>query len=64
MPPSQAEQMVAALRDKKLKVAYLAYEGEQHGFRKAENIKRTMEAELYFYSLIFDLDLKEKIEPC
>lgn len=64
VPPSQAEQMVAALRDKKLKVAYLAYEGEQHGFRKAENIKRTMEAELYFYSLIFDLDLKEKIEPC
>lgn len=63
VPPSQAEQMVAALKDKKLTVAYLAYEGEQHGFRKAENIKRTMEAELYFYALIFDLDLKEKIEP-
>ncbi|MCW5824550.1 MAG: S9 family peptidase [Cyanobacteria bacterium TGS_CYA1] len=63
VPPSQAEQMVAALKDKKVTVAYLAYEGEQHGFRKAENIKRTMEAELYFYALIFDLDLKEKIEP-
>jgi len=63
VPPSQAEQMVAALRNKKLKVAYIAYEGEQHGFRKAENIKRTMEAELYFYSLIFGLKLQEEIKP-
>ncbi len=63
VPPSQTEQMVDALRRKKLTVAYLAYEGEQHGFRKAENIKRTLEGELYFYSLIFGLTLQEKIEP-
>ncbi len=63
VPASQAEQMVDALCRKKLTVAYLAYEGEQHGFRKAENIKRTLEGELYFYSLIFGLNLQEKIEP-
>jgi dipeptidyl aminopeptidase/acylaminoacyl peptidase len=44
-------------------VAYLAFEGEQHGFRRAENIKRSLEAELYFYSRIFKFDLPEKIEP-
>jgi dipeptidyl aminopeptidase/acylaminoacyl peptidase len=63
VPPNQAEAMVDALRTKKLPVAYLAFEGEQHGFRRAENIKRSLEAELYFYSQIFKFDLAEKIEP-
>jgi dipeptidyl aminopeptidase/acylaminoacyl peptidase len=63
VPPNQAEAMVEALRAKKLPVAYLAFEGEQHGFRRAENIKRSLEAELYFYSRIFKFDLQEKIEP-
>jgi dipeptidyl aminopeptidase/acylaminoacyl peptidase len=63
VPPSQAEMMVAALRAKKLPVAYLAFEGEQHGFRKAETIQRTLEAELYFYSRVFKFPLAEKIEP-
>ena len=63
VPPNQAEAMVDALRAKKLPVAYLAFEGEQHGFRRAENIKRSLEAELYFYSRIFKFDLSEKIEP-
>lgn len=63
VPPSQTEKMVQALRDKKVPVAYLAYEGEQHGFRKAENIKRTLEAELFFYAKVFELDLSEKNEP-
>jgi dipeptidyl aminopeptidase/acylaminoacyl peptidase len=49
VPPNQAEAMVAALRSKGLPVAYLAYAGEQHGFRKAENIIRSLESELYFY---------------
>ncbi|MCH8021540.1 S9 family peptidase, partial [candidate division KSB1 bacterium] len=44
-------------------VAYVAFEGEQHGFRKAENVKRTLEAELYFYSKIFGFTLAEDIEP-
>jgi len=63
VPPSQAEKMVAALRAKKLPVAYLAFEGEQHGFRKAENIKRVLEAELYFYSKIFAFELADSVEP-
>ena len=48
VPPSQAERMVEALRSKGLPVAYLAFEGEQHGFRKAETIERTLQAELLF----------------
>jgi dipeptidyl aminopeptidase/acylaminoacyl peptidase len=63
VPPSQAEKMVEAVRAKKLPVAYLTFEGEQHGFRKAENIKRVLEAELYFYSNIFGFDLVELVEP-
>jgi dipeptidyl aminopeptidase/acylaminoacyl peptidase len=63
VPPSQAEMMVEALRAKHLPVAYVAFEGEQHGFRRAENIKRTLEAELYFYSRVFKFDLPEFIEP-
>jgi dipeptidyl aminopeptidase/acylaminoacyl peptidase len=63
VPPSQAELMVDALRVKKLPVAYLAFEGEQHGFRKAETIKRTLEAELYFYSRIFGFPLADSVEP-
>jgi dipeptidyl aminopeptidase/acylaminoacyl peptidase len=63
VPPNQAEIMVEAVRAKKLPVAYLAFEGEQHGFRKAENIKRVLEAELYFYSKIFGFDLADSVEP-
>ena len=39
VPPNQAEKMFEAVRTKKLPVAYLTFEGEQHGFRKAENIE-------------------------
>ena len=53
MPPDQAEMMVDALRAKGLPVAYLPFEGEQHGFRQAANIKRALEAELYFYAQVF-----------
>ncbi len=63
VPPSQAELMVAALRAKKLPVAYIAFEGEQHGFRRAENIKRSLDGELYFYSKVFHFNLAEPIEP-
>ena len=61
--PSQTEMMVEALRAKKLPVAYLAFEGEQHGFRRAENIRRTLEAELYFYSRVFGFELADPVEP-
>ena len=62
VPPNQAEKMFEAVRAKKLPVAYLAFEGEQHGFRKAENIKRVLEAELYFYSKVFGFELAEPVE--
>jgi dipeptidyl aminopeptidase/acylaminoacyl peptidase len=50
--PEQSEAMAQALRSKGVPFAYLAYEGEQHGFRRAENIKTTVEAELYFYARV------------
>ncbi len=63
VPPSQAELMVEALRAKGLPFAYLAYEGEQHGFRKARNIRRSLEAELYFYAKVFGFEPADTIEP-
>jgi dipeptidyl aminopeptidase/acylaminoacyl peptidase len=63
VPPNQAEKMVEAVRAKKLPVAYLTFEGEQHGFRKAENIKRVLEAELYFYSKVFGFELADAVSP-
>jgi dipeptidyl aminopeptidase/acylaminoacyl peptidase len=54
VPPSQAEDMVAALEAKGLPYAYIAFEGEGHGFRKAENIEAAAEAELSFYAQVFD----------
>ena len=61
--PNQAERMVDALREKGLPVAYIPFEGEQHGFRKSENIKRALEAELYFYSRILGFDIADDFEP-
>jgi dipeptidyl aminopeptidase/acylaminoacyl peptidase len=53
VPPNQAETMVDALRKKGVPVCYVLFEGEQHGFRRAENIQRSLDAELYFYASIF-----------
>ena len=61
--PNQSERMVEVLRQKRLPVAYLPFEGEGHGFRRAENIKRALDAELYFYSRVFRFDLAEPVEP-
>jgi dipeptidyl aminopeptidase/acylaminoacyl peptidase len=63
VPPDQSEKIFEAVKAKGLPVAYIAYEWEQHGFRRAENIKRSYEAELYFYSKIFQFDLSDQIEP-
>jgi dipeptidyl aminopeptidase/acylaminoacyl peptidase len=62
-PPSQAETMVAALRSRGIPVAYLAFEGEGHGFRRAETLKRSLEAELYFYSRVLGFPLADPVEP-
>jgi dipeptidyl aminopeptidase/acylaminoacyl peptidase len=56
VPPSQAELIVGALRDKGLPHAYLLFEGEQHGFRKAETIVAATEAELSFYAQILGFE--------
>ncbi|WP_334722148.1 alpha/beta hydrolase family protein [Nostoc sp.] len=63
VPPNQTEAMVTALRTKGVPVAYLPFEAEEHGFRKAPNIKRSLSAELYFYSRIFDFEIAESVEP-
>jgi dipeptidyl aminopeptidase/acylaminoacyl peptidase len=63
VPPNQAEQMVEALRSKGIPVSYVAFPGEQHGFRQAKNIKRALDAELYFYSRVFRFELAEEVEP-
>ena len=63
VPPNQAELMVEALRRKGLPVAYISFEGEQHGFRRAENIKRALDAELDFYSRVLGFALADPVEP-
>ena len=63
VPPNQAETMVEALRAKGIPVAYLPFAGEQHGFRQAQNIKRALDGELYFYSRVFGFELAEPVEP-
>ncbi|HSS22388.1 MAG TPA: S9 family peptidase [Pyrinomonadaceae bacterium] len=63
VPPNQAETMVAALKEKGIPVAYLPFAGEQHGFRQAKNIKRSLDGELYFYSRVLGFELAEPVEP-
>ncbi|MBM3819374.1 MAG: S9 family peptidase [Acidimicrobiia bacterium] len=63
VPPNQSQMMADALRAKGLPVAYLAFEGEQHGFRKAETITRSLEAELYFYGAVLGFEPADQIEP-
>ena len=63
MPPNQAEIMVEALRTKGIPVSYVPFAGEQHGFRQAKNIKRSLDGELYFYSRVFRFGLAEPVEP-
>ena len=55
VPPNQSEMMAEAVRKKGLKVKYVTFEGEQHGFRKAENIIRCLEEELAFYRDVFGM---------
>jgi len=63
VPADQAERMVEALRTKGIPVAYVAFAGEQHGFRQAKNIKSALDGELYFYSRVFGFGLAEAVEP-
>jgi dipeptidyl aminopeptidase/acylaminoacyl peptidase len=53
VPPSQSRAIVSALQKKGVPVEYIEFEGEQHGFRKAESVVRSLEAELAFYGKVF-----------
>jgi len=63
VPPSQAALMVEALRENGVPVAHVLFPDEQHGFRKAENLERALEAELFFYSRVFGFTPADPIVP-
>ncbi len=63
VPPQQSEMMADAVRKKGLPVSYVTFEGEQHGFRKAENIVRALESELYFYGKVFGFTPADTLAP-
>lgn len=63
VPPNQAELMYNAIRQKGLPAACVTYDGEGHGFRKAENIKHSLESELYFFQKVFYLPLEAQVAP-
>ena len=63
VPPEQSEKMYQALVKKGIPTAYILFHQEQHGFRQAANIKRTVEAIAYFFSKILGFQLADKIEP-
>jgi dipeptidyl aminopeptidase/acylaminoacyl peptidase len=52
VPPNQTQLMVDGLKNRNVPVGYVLFDGEQHGFRKGENIRRAMDAELYFYAAL------------
>ncbi|KAJ3700209.1 hypothetical protein LUZ61_003914 [Rhynchospora tenuis] len=64
VPPDQSQKIYVALKEKGVPVALVEYEGEQHGFRKAENIKFTYEQQMLFFSrLVGHFDLADDITP-
>jgi dipeptidyl aminopeptidase/acylaminoacyl peptidase len=63
VPPDQAEKMFDAVVARGLPAALVVFEGEGHGFRRAENIKRSLEGELYFYGRVFGFTPAGEIEP-
>jgi dipeptidyl aminopeptidase/acylaminoacyl peptidase len=63
VPPEQAEIMAETLRRNGIPVAHITFEGEGHGFRRAENIIRSLEAELSFYCQVFGIEPAGDVEP-
>jgi dipeptidyl aminopeptidase/acylaminoacyl peptidase len=63
VPPNQAHMIRDALSARGTPVAYIEFAGEGHGFRRAENIVRAKEAELYFYGKVFGFEPSDEIEP-
>ena len=62
VPPAQAESIVAALKERAIPYAYIAFEGEGHGLRKAENIKRAVAAHLSFLAQVFGFTPADELE--
>jgi dipeptidyl aminopeptidase/acylaminoacyl peptidase len=63
VPPEQAEMLAAAARRRGLPVALIMFEGEGHGFRKAETIKAAIEAQIYFLGRIFGFEPADQVPP-
>ena len=63
VPPSQAEIMASALREKNIPFSLIMFEGEQHGFRQSTNIKRSLMAELYFYGRVLGFEPAGSLDP-
>ncbi len=63
VPPNQSEAIVAAVAAKGLPHAYMLFEGEQHGFRQAATIVRSLEAELWFYGRVLGFEPADALEP-
>jgi len=63
VPPQQAEMLAAAARRKGLPVALIMFEGEAHGFRRAETIKAAIEAQIYFLGRIFGFEPADQVPP-
>jgi len=63
VPPEQSRRMHAALKARGVPVAYLEFEGEQHGFRQQKNIVRALEAEAFFYARILGFTLADAVPP-
>ncbi|MCP5506519.1 MAG: S9 family peptidase [Chlamydiales bacterium] len=63
VPPEQSEMMFEVLKKKGIPTAYLLFEGEGHGFRMSENIKKALDSELYFYGKVFGFEPADELEP-
>jgi dipeptidyl aminopeptidase/acylaminoacyl peptidase len=63
VPPAQSQAIVEAVRARGRPVAYIEFAGEQHGFRRAANIRRALEAELYFLGRVLGFTPADPVEP-
>ena len=63
VPPAQSEAIVAALERRGVPYAYLAYEGEGHGFRRADSQRRVIEANLAFMAEVFGFAPADELQP-
>ena len=62
VPPNQAEMMVEAIKQKGIPVAYITFADEGHGFRQADNIKKAIDSEFYFYSRVFGFEPADDLD--